>query len=380
MDKFKITEEEINQTILHSPYSLADSPANMGLNAKEIKKYFYEFIRFFANKINVHLNDIGKTLENYDQLCGAFDLIDDLQEMDKSLGSQIVSLVGAHNQSIDSHADIREGASNALLEHNASRESHEDIRKSLKSLFDKLDVAYCLASGKSRVYSCEDTLDVLDHLEVNNEVYPGDLFLVANPSSPDFTVFESGLSSIPIGTEELDASDIATGKIEFVSGKSYYYKGVRLVASYGNLETGLLAKNEDLEELEAELLRLSEETQGAISGLEASLSLKENALEQRESAEQEIPLLKNVEYILGLVGSLNLSLPNDVSGMESIVNFRTGAQAPSFDAPASLVFSGDDCSGGRFYPVTHRIYEINVKEVLGVLTARVGACDFEVIE
>ena len=76
-EKYKITEEEINQTILHSPYSLADSPASVGLKAKQIKKYFYEFIRFFANKINIHLNDLGETLENYDELCQAFELIPD---------------------------------------------------------------------------------------------------------------------------------------------------------------------------------------------------------------------------------------------------------------------------------------------------------------
>ncbi len=380
MDKFKITEEEINQTILHSPYSLADSPANMGLNAKEVKKYFYQFIRFFANKINIHLNDIGKTLENYDELCTAFNLIDDLQEMDKSLGAQIVSSINVHNQSKDTHADIREKVDGELLKHNISAEAHDDIRKALKALLDKADVAYQLASGKSRVYSCEDVFDVIDYLNENSDIYAGDLFLVASQDEPDFTVFEVGLSSVPNGAEEIDANDLALGKIQFTSGKSYYYNGVRLVASYGNLETNLLAKNEDLEALEAELFKTVEETQKSLLALENALALKENATEILETAEQEITLLKNVEYILGLISSLSLTLPEKTSGIESIVNFRTGATAPTFDAPSELVFSGDDCSGGRFYPITHRIYEINIKEVMGVLSARVGATDFEVIE
>ncbi|MBE6663992.1 MAG: hypothetical protein E7602_05760 [Ruminococcaceae bacterium] len=380
MDKFKITEEEINQTILHSPYSLADSPAGIGLNAKEVKKYFYQFIRVFANKINIHLNDIGKTLENYDELCTAFDLIDDLQETDKALGLQITTSINEHNQKNDAHMDIREKIENELLRHDVSVKSHEDIRKTLKSLLDKADVAYRLASGKSRVYSCEDVFDVIEYINENSEIHAGDLFLVANQDEPDFTVFEAGLSNVPNGAEEIDVSDLANGEMEFVSGKSYYFGGVRLVASYGNLETSLLAKNEDLEALENELFKSIEETENSLSALESALALKENATEMVETSEQEITLFKNVEYILGLITSLAIALPEETSGIESIVNFRTGAGAPSFDAPSEIVFSGDDCSGGRFYPITHRIYEINVKEVMGILSARVGATDYEVIE
>ena len=379
MDKFKITEEEINQTILHSPYSLADSPARMGLNAKEVKKYFYEFIRFFANKINIHLNDIGKTLENYDELTAAFSLIPDLQEMDKALGTQIVSSINEHDQDGKAHADIRARVDEAVLKHNISAQAHMDIRKSLKALLDKVDVAYRLASGKSRVYSCEDAFDVIDILN-ENELYAGDLLLVANQATPDFTVFETGLTSLPSDAEEIDVNDLASGKMTFVSGKSYYYKGVRMVASYSNLETSLLAKNEDLEALEEELFKRAEETEKSLSALEGALASKENAILKIETSEQKITLLKNVEYMLGLITSLELALPEETSGMESIVNFRTGAGAPSFDAPSEIVFSGDDCSGGRFYPITHRIYEINIKEVMGILSARVGATDYEVIE
>ena len=43
-DKFKITGEEINQTLMHSPYALSDSPYQRGLGAGQIKRYFYDFI------------------------------------------------------------------------------------------------------------------------------------------------------------------------------------------------------------------------------------------------------------------------------------------------------------------------------------------------
>ena len=53
------------------------------------KKYFYEFIRFFANKINIHFDDLGQTLENYDEISSASKKIPDLMEKDNSLKTQI---------------------------------------------------------------------------------------------------------------------------------------------------------------------------------------------------------------------------------------------------------------------------------------------------
>ncbi len=378
-NKYKITEEEINQTILHSPYSLADSPSSAGLKAKQIKKYFYEFIRFFANKINIHFDDLGQTLENYDEISSASKKIPDLMEKDKELGNQIESLLSTHNSSKDAHPYIREKINSDIRVHNGSLISHADIRSTLKEILDKLDVAYSLASGKSRVYSCEDAISVLETLK-NNTICKGDLLLVADPTTPDFTVFETGLFSPPDGVIALEYYSVANGEFTFEVGKSYYYKGVRMIASQGTLETNLLAKNEDLEALEKDFWQFKEMIESRADEADEALLLKENSLIKVESSANAISLGKNVEYILGLISSLSLVLPEETEGMESIVNFRTGAGAPSFDAPSELVFSGDDCLGGRFYPVSHRIYEINVKEVLGILTARVGATDYEVIE
>ena len=378
-EKYKITEEEINQTILHSPYSLADSPASVGLKAKQIKKYFYEFIRFFANKINIHLNDLGETLENYDELCQAFELIPDLQEKDNELGEKIIELLSAHDGEAAAHPYLKEKISNDISSHNGSVLSHADIRKLVKSIEEKLDVAYSLASGKSRVFSCEDVVSVLEAID-ENEICKGDLLLVADPQMPDFTVFEIGLPTVPSGSVELDYSSISSGEIQLEAGKSYYYNGVRMISSVGTLETNLLAKNKDLEELENSFFVHKENTESRIEDAENTLLQKEDKTKKKIYTSGSVTLEGGTEYDLGTLTELIISLPEGVNELEAFLVFRTGATVPTVDAPASLIFSGDDTYGGRFYPIAHRIYEISVKEVMGVLSARVGATDFEVIE
>lgn len=391
IEKYKITEEEINQTILHSPYSLADSPTEAGLKAKQVKKYFYEFIRFFADKINIHLNDIGATLENYDELTAAFDaavsdilLLDekvyDLEVKDTELGNQIGVQIGAHNVSGTAHADIRSKIDGDLLAHNESALSHSDLREKIKSLLNKIEVTYSLASGKSRVYSCEDIIAMLDEIDGENEICKGDLFLIADPSLPDFTAFEVSLDQVPEGSTELDYEEIASGEMVLERGKSYYYNGIRLISSLGNLETNLLAKNEALEALEGAFYQSIEAIRAELDEIALTLEAKENSRSVVESTSSELLLANHTEYNLGLITDLVLSLPEETAGLECIVNFRTGGTAPSFDAPAELVFSGDDAYEGRFYPVTNRLYEISIKNVMGILIARVGAADYEVIE
>ena len=132
---YKITENEINQTILHSPYSLADSPAKAGLKAMQIKKYFYNFIRFFAEKINIHLGDIGSSLENVDELFEAvYKKLEELEGTDISLGNSINASLDYHNKSADTHNDIRRAIGINVSTHNGSSTSHQDIRTYLKEL------------------------------------------------------------------------------------------------------------------------------------------------------------------------------------------------------------------------------------------------------
>ena len=68
-EKYKLTNEEINKAVLHSPYALADSPYKKGLGAAQIKKFFYDFIVYLANSIktqnyittiSIHVHSINK--------------------------------------------------------------------------------------------------------------------------------------------------------------------------------------------------------------------------------------------------------------------------------------------------------------------------------
>ena len=71
-EKFKITEEEINEALMHSPFVLPDSPSHSGLGAGQIKKYFYDFIRQLSKRINLHMSDIGDDLVLQDKALKAY--------------------------------------------------------------------------------------------------------------------------------------------------------------------------------------------------------------------------------------------------------------------------------------------------------------------
>ncbi|MBQ7353870.1 MAG: hypothetical protein IJW54_07725, partial [Clostridia bacterium] len=85
-------------------------------------------------------------------------------------------------------------------------------------------------------------------------------------------------------------------------------------------------------------------------------------------------------FDLGEVSSLTLELPSSVlKDYNSVLNFKSGATATVLDAPADLYFKGDDCEGGCLFPISNRIYEINIRSVCGNLIARVSSLDYEVI-
>lgn len=375
---YKITDEEINQTILHSPYSLADSPAKAGLKAMQIKKYFYEFIRFFAGKINIHLDDIGEGFDNVDLLLEEINQkILDLEASDLSIGDAIKSNIKAHNISTGAHLDIRNETVSKLSAHNVSTTAHGDIRSYLKELRDKLNVAYTLASGKQMVYPCDTALDAIIK-SATEDINVGDLLLVRDESEVDFTVFEKGVSQAQQDDIAVDYTALVNGELTFEAGKMYFFKGKRLLASRGNLETGLLAKQDDLDELENLVLANAEAIGEKLTELENILSLKQNNQETVDNTSEVVTLETDHEYNLGLRTSVIIEVES--TKINSIINFRSGTTPTSFDAPSDIIFTGDDTLNGRLYPVSNRLYEINIKNVMGALVARVGASDYEVIE
>ena len=375
---FKITEEEINHTILRSPYSLADSPSRQGMTPAQIKRYFYEFIRFLAEKINGHLDEIGTDAD------ATSEQIEDLKEMDTFISRVSSENLASHNVGTAAHEDIRKKIGTDIGKHNTNSFAHIDIRDEIKVVKDKACAAFSLASGRQRVYPCQDLMELCDVLS-SEKPSPGDMILVLDPSVCDFIVYESGVSSAAEYANNpydirVTVSDIANGEVEFEPSKVYYVDGTRIYATQGTLETGLLAKNEALEELKALFLENVDVVSTALSDVNDTLLTKETALKTEESVNEKVTIKSSTEYNLGLRTSVVLEIDEPSDFDEAIVNFRAGETPTSFDAPSNLYFSGDDCLDGRLYPNKNRIYEINVKSVMGIYVARVGACDFTVVE
>ena len=370
-ERFKLTDDEVNEVVLNSPYSLADSPASLGQRAKQIKKYFYVFIYTLSEKINEHLREIGAEIDSLGVI------IESLKKSDLSLGESIEKGLLAHNENSESHPDIREKITALLSAHNESALSHADIRETLSYLRASLELCYSLSSGKSLVYTYDDIIEMLEDIESGKELFVGDFILIADPSAPDFTVFETGAEKREADIT-ISVDDVSSGAVVPEAQRSYFINGVRLISSQGNLETSRLAKREELENLENELLLLSETLSTRLSENEALIKEKEKALPRIEKSEGSVDISISAEYSFGLLDTLLISYEEGAL-IEAIINLKSGEAPPSIDAPASLVFEGDDTLDGLFYPVSNRIYEINIKTVLGVNIARVCATNYEEI-
>ena len=175
------------------------------------------------------------------------------------------------------------------------------------------------------------------------------------------------------GDIPLDMNDIVTG-VALEANKKYLIDGVRLISSEGHLETSIFAKKDELAEQKSHLTNILEALEERVSSAEETLSKK-----VKHTVTGESVLLENMnEYHLGTVSSLTLDVGDD-EFFEAIFCFKTGSGEISVDAPEELLFVGDDTLEGRFYPVPKRLYEVSVKRVSGVMLARVGSCDYEVI-
>ncbi len=196
-EQFKITEEEINETLMYSPHALPDSPSLQGLGARQIKKYFYDFIRQMSKRINGHMSDVG------DELDGVKDAL------------------------VNAQQDIGEAL--ALAES-----------------------AYDLASGKSkvRVYGDARSLfsDILDSMNTSaKEMCIGDFVLVAEKNQPDFVVYSSpdDVKIPPAGFADVNTDNYLTVPLE--TGTAYaFLNGFVLVGIESGIDTSELATKEEL--------------------------------------------------------------------------------------------------------------------------------------
>ncbi len=345
MSEQKITVEEQNKILLYSASVLPDNPSERGFTPKAIKAFFYKYISVFIEILNEKLMGVEQSsvagINEHNISASAHDdirnVIEALIDKDIELGNEIAS---------------------SQQKHNNDKQSHPILIGEIEKLSREVESAYNLASGKSKIYPCSDAYDMLNHLNANLNV--GDKLVLAQENIPDFILFEKDsqrTDAIPFSQMELMLG------LEFEPGKKYISNGYLLVATESGIDTSLFAKQQELDEIKVELLTK-----------EAKKALKE------ETAET-VTLTSDTEYNLGLRTSVVLALPEEIPNeFEVIVNFRSGTVATAFDAPNSIVFTQDDCYEGRLTPVANRIYEMNIKNVGGVLIAKVGCCDYEVVE
>lgn len=206
-DRFKLTQEEINKTIMHSPYALGSSPAQSGLGAKQIKSYFYDFISYLAYCINNHLGEIGTELD---------------------------------------------------LTFKELTESDNGLRELIALAQERADSAYNLASGKSKMYVVNSFAALFAEMYVNEELNPGDLIMLTEKLTPDFVVIPK--DCYLDGVEIIDVTWDTENRIlpaEAQVGAVYRLRdnGVTVLAIEGGIDVSVLATKKELESAIGEIGR-----------------------------------------------------------------------------------------------------------------------------
>ncbi len=394
MSQFTLSQEEINKALLLSPYSLSDSPRDWGLKAKEIKKYFYQFITYLAEKLNLRLEDVGTaitTLEERDgeiERNGSDSLVrhDASQLSHSALFTEIRTLINGLNESLSSHR-VEENAHAQEIDkkielHNQGALAHSDIRKSIEELLALSQNAYALAQGKSRIIPLSDVYELLDMLQ-NREQSPGDVFILEEKLIPDL-IFYKELSDLEAeeelqnGAALLDYDSYALGQVELTPGQVVIAFNKKLVGTESGVDLSRLATKERVQALENRTEELATEIEGGIADLMLLLESKED--KRSLSTPKGAFTLEHLhEYRFSTIPSLEFNLPQVESELEALISFHSGAQATAFAQPSGLIMSGDDCLEGIFLPVSNRIYEISIKKLMGVCLGKVSCVDYEVI-
>lgn len=198
-EQYKLTNEEINKAVLHSPYALADTPYKNGLGAGQIKKYFYDFIYFLGEKLNIHLGDIGDSVEDINTAIGEIEKrLAELHETDTIINSSLNGEIDRHISSSSAHPDIRELVS-------VTDEKAQSATTLATSAYELAKVANTLAGNKPNVYFEQIFSYVVGNCIGNPNIKNGDIFIVTEKTVPDFLVFSVGqfdISDLTVITEE----------------------------------------------------------------------------------------------------------------------------------------------------------------------------------
>ena len=294
---FRLTEEEINKTIVRSPYSLVDSPAQRGLGAGQIKKYFYDFIRYFAQCLNQHLGDITTSNQELEEICQEVS-----HEMYKHNANQSahphlkLMIDNAKNKAEEAYSLARNinlspyATKEALLaEGEENSRVHEEIRALIELAKEKASSAYNLASGKSRVHPVSNVQEMYEKLQNELDgINVGDVFIIAEPLVPEFILYSK---ENDYKWDELIDSEYDT-EVEYKAGNMYYLyrEGVKILALESGIDTSLLATKEELSTKASELLAILDEKT-------ATLATKEELAEQESERAEEIASLATKEEL-----------------------------------------------------------------------------------
>ena len=220
-ERYKLTNEEINKAVLHSPYALADSPYKRGLGAAQIKKYFYDFIIYLANSFNAHLGDVGDTFDNVDKSISELGTrVSELHETDLQLTSRFTSELSKAVKELQG-ADLQTTTelTKALNEHNSGEDAHRDLRA-------LIDSAIAIATGRTKVHVETDFYSMIGDISMAADSFnEGDFIVITQKSVPDFIVLRKGAASssaVSIKWEENTG-----GAIDIVPsvGERYYIEG-----------------------------------------------------------------------------------------------------------------------------------------------------------
>ena len=269
---FKLTEEEINRAILRSPYALPNSPSQKGLNASQIKKYFYDFIRSLAESLNIHFDDINLSMAQLDQL---------IAQINERL-SQEKNEEGTENEE-EGKTEETVGIK-AIEEHNQSSTAHSDLREDLETACYNSTRALNIAKGKNRITVFPTVEKMFEYIDIHRNyeetgsigfesIGQGDVFIIAQRGKPEFSVLQLSRYDDTL-TRDISASDISS--TEFKAGEIYYYtkKNITLIGMEGGADTSAIT---DLSQVRGEI-EAHNVSNLAHSDIRSQLSQKQNKL------------------------------------------------------------------------------------------------------
>ncbi|MBQ4585109.1 MAG: hypothetical protein IJA82_02745 [Clostridia bacterium] len=355
---YKITDETLNKILLSSPSALPLSPKEAGMKGERTKAFFYAFIKLLVDAINESLDSVKK---DYDTIPTQ---INQHNKKEEGVHPFIINLISTLSGRVEDVEFKDKELGNAMQgyvdTHNAREEGvHPFLQAMIEAASDVASKAYNLALGRSKIYPLYGIDELITALS-SEEYNLGDTFIFAGEGIPDLVLFEKGVDK---QENDIDIEQGLSEDKELEPGATYFAYGNRLVSQESGYDHSKLALKTELEALASEV------------------ALKEYAKVVKTETKETVTLANKTEFNLGLRTSVIVTLPEIVDNdFEAIVNFRSGTVATSFDAPTELVFCQDDCNDGHFYPYSNRIYEINIKSVGGVLVARVGGADYEVVE